>query len=141
MLIFGWFLPGKSSPKGSGWNHFGHMLRSCGVIVVTWGALGALGGRSWRTWSSKKPREGSKRPRGKPKVRIGGVNRGTEGHQGGTEGRRGATRVWVGGVGAANGGYRGKLLEFLERIQHALTMHKAWGGGFKMPSAHAADLL
>ena len=39
-------------------------------------------------------------------MRVGGVNR---------EHRR-ATRVWVGGVGAANGGYRGKLLEFLERI-------------------------
>ena len=77
--------------------------------MVTWGALGALGRRSWRTWSSKRPREGSKKPRANPKVRAGGVNRGDEGH-------RGATRVWVGGVGAANGGYRGKLLEFLERI-------------------------
>ena len=63
------------------------------------------------------PRGGSKTPRGKPKVRSGGVKRGDEGHQG-------ATRIWVGGVGAANGGYRGKLLEFLERIQHALTMLK-----------------
>ena len=80
------------------------------------------------------PGDGSKRPRGKPKVKIGGVNKGTNG-------RQGATRIWVGGVGAANGGYRGKFLEFLERIQHALTMHKAWGGGFKMPSAHAADLF
>ena len=85
------------------------MLRSCGVIVVTWGALGALGGRSWRTWCSKMPRGGSKTPRGKSKVRSGRVKRGDEGHQG-------ATRIWVGGVGAANGGYRGKLLEFLERI-------------------------
>ena len=93
------------------------MLRSCGVIVVTWGALGALGRRSWRTWSSKRPREGSKKPRGSPNVRIGEVKRGDEG-------RQGATRVWVGGVGAANGEYRGKLLEFLERIQHALTMLK-----------------
>ena len=32
------------------------------------------------------------------------------------EGHRGATRVWVGGVWAANRGYGGKLLEFLERI-------------------------
>ena len=36
------------------------------------------------------------------------------GHRGaprGTEGHQGATRVWVGGVGAANGGYRGQFLE------------------------------
>jgi len=38
------------------------------------------------------------------------------GHRGGTEGRQGATRIWVGGMGAANRGYRRKLLEFLERI-------------------------
>ena len=36
--------------------------------------------------------------------------------KGGDKGHQGATRIWVGGVGAANGGYRGKLLEFLERI-------------------------
>jgi hypothetical protein len=59
------------------------------------------------------PRDGSKKPRGSPKMRIGGVKGGTEGAP---RGHRGATRIWVGGVGAANGGYRGKLLEFLERI-------------------------
>ena len=39
-----------------------------------------------------------------------------QGRRGATRENRGATRIWVGGVGAANGGYRGKFLEFLERI-------------------------
>ena len=98
---------------GSFWAHVEIMWCHCGHL-----------GRTWSTWKEileDLEQQEANRGQGNPKVRVGGVNRG---HQGGTEGRRGATRIWVGGVWAANGGYRGKFLEFLERIQHALTMLK-----------------
>ena len=115
------------------------MLRSCGVIVVTWGALGALGGRSWRTWCSKMPRDGNKKPRGSPKIRIGGVKGGTEGAPRGDEGRQGfGSAAWGQQTGDIGGSSWRVLGEDSARPDHA----KAWGGRYiKMPSAHATDLF
>ena len=64
-----------------------------------------------------------------------------ERHQGTTRDDKGRQGFGSAAYGRQTGGYGGKFLEFLARIQHALTMHKAWGGGLKMPSAHAADLF
>ena len=108
------------------------MLRSCGVIVVTWGTLGALGGRSWTTKGAWRAPSSAKGGQGEPKIEISGVNRGHEGRQGNWS----AACVEPLGEGGAEASPL-VLGISLARPNHA----KAWGGGFKMPSAHAADLF
>ena len=82
MLNFAWFFQCKLGPGGSGWDHFGHMLRSCGVSVVAWGTLGALGGRSWTTKGAWRAPSSAKGGQGEPEVEISGVKRGHEGPRG-----------------------------------------------------------
>jgi hypothetical protein len=72
-------------------------------------------------WWSKQGRQGS-----------------TEGAPRGDEGRRGfGSAAWGRQMGDIGGSSWRVLGEDSARPDHA----KAWGGGFKMPSAHAADLF
>ena len=64
--------------SGARWAYFEIMS----IILESWNGFGALGVRSWGTWGSKRPRGGSKKPRGKPTVIIGGLNSGDKGDEG-----------------------------------------------------------
>jgi hypothetical protein len=97
------------------------MLRSCGVIVVAWGTLGALGGRSWTTKGAWRAPSSAKGGQGDPKIEISGVKRGHKGP-------RGNGSAACGGPLGEGGAEASPL--FLELVQHALAMHKAWGGGY-----------
>ena len=109
-------------------DHFGHMLRSCGVIVVTWGTLGALGGRSWTTQGARRTLSSAKGNQGEPKIEISGVKRG----QGGWRGNRSAACGEPLGEGGA------EASPLVLGISSARPNHaKAWGGGFNR-YAHSA---
>ncbi len=79
---------------------------------------------SWRTWSSKRPREGSKKPRGNPKVRIGGLKRGDEGHRETTRGDKGRRGVGSAAYGRQTGDIGGSSWSSWSEVQHALSILK-----------------
>ena len=89
---------------GSFWAHVEIMWCHCGHLGRTWSTWRAiledLVQQDAKRWQQEAKRE--------PKNENWWSKRG---HQGATREHRGATRVWVGGVGAANGGYRGQFLE------------------------------
>ena len=84
------------------WCHCGHLGR-------TWG--------TWRAILEDLEQQEAKRGQQEAKREAKSKNWWSkQGHQGATREHQGAMRIWVGGVGAANGGYKGKLLEILERV-------------------------
>ena len=105
---------------GSFWAHVEIMWCHCGHLGRTWGTWRAI----LEDLEQQEAKRGQQEAKSESKSENWCSKKGRQGATRGDEGRQGATRVWVGGVGAANGGYRGKLLEFLQRIQHALTMLK-----------------
>jgi hypothetical protein len=78
MLVFKMNVSSWRVQSGARWAYFEIMS----IILESWNGFGALGVRSWGTWGSKRPRGGSKKPRGKPTVIIGGLNSGDKGDEG-----------------------------------------------------------
>jgi hypothetical protein len=102
--------------------------------VVTWGALGALGSDLGGLGAAKTIRwqqEAKKESKNENWWSKGGAPRGDEGRQGF------GSAAWGRQMGDIGGSSWRVLGEDSARPDHA----KAWGGGFKMPSAHAADLF
>ena len=99
---------------GSFWAHVEIMWCHCGHLGRTWGTWRAI----LEDLVQQDAKRGQQDAKREAKSEIWwskkGHRGGDKGHQGaprGDKGHRGATRIWVGGVGAANGGYRGKFLE------------------------------